>query len=235
MVIPTDCDTRPPAGTDPDPSGSTCSAVLPPATRPPAARPAASTGTLPALAGLLDHLDQGVLLIDSTCRVVHANTPAQSALDAQTVLCRDGERIHPVKVTDRLMWRHTIEDALRGQARLFDTNVQGTRHLVSISPFEWQGNEPYQRHLVVLLGPALAPHPGRLDSFADHCDLTRAERRVFLTLLDDLSPKDIALRLEVAPATVRTHIRRILQKSGSPSMRSLLALITRLPPSRPGI
>ena len=149
MVIPTDCDARPPAGTDPDPSGSTCSAVLPPATRPPAARPAASTGTLPALAGLLDHLDQGVLLIDSTCRVVHANTPAQSALDAQTVLCRDGERIHPVKVTDRLMWRHTIEDALRGQARLFDTNVQGTRHLISIAPFDWHGNEPYQRHLVL--------------------------------------------------------------------------------------
>ncbi|MBP8307574.1 MAG: helix-turn-helix transcriptional regulator [Burkholderiaceae bacterium] len=196
----------------------------------------ASIGASPILRGLLDTIDQGVLLIDSTCRLLYSNACAQESLDAQAVLCRDGERVLPAKVADRLVWRHAIDDAMRGQTRLFETNVQGTRHLASIAPFQWIANELDQKHLVILLGsgPAPAPHAGRLDVFADHCRLTRAETRVFLTLLDDLSPMDIAQRLEVAPATVRTHIRRILQKTGSPSMRSLLALITRLPASRPG-
>lgn len=227
METPPDGNKQVAAPTEPDPSRSIHSA-----SRPTFARNGAATGAVPVLAGLLDHIDQGVLLIDSSCRIVHSNSSARAALDLQAVLCRDGERLLPAKAGDRLLWRHAIEDALRGQARLFETNVQGMRHLISISPFEWVGSEPCQRHLVIILGSALAPRSGRLDAFAEHCGLTRAERRVFLTLLDDLSPKDIAQRLDVAPATVRTHIRRILQKTGSPSMRSLLALITRLPSGR---
>ena len=195
-----------------------------------AARSGATIATEPVLSGLLDTIDQGVLLIDMACRVVYSNRSARATLDTQAVLCRDGERVLPAKAADRLLWRRAIEDALHGQARLFETHSRGTRHVMSIAPFQWTGSEPHQKYLMILLGPAPAPHSGRLEAFAEHCGLTRSETKVFLTLLDDLSPNDIALRLEVAPATVRTHIRRILQKSGSPSMRSLLALITRLPP-----
>jgi DNA-binding CsgD family transcriptional regulator len=181
---------------------------------------------------LLDHIDQALLLIDESCQVVHANAAGRAALEFQSVLMREGERIVPINPSDRQAWRQAVDEALHGRSRLYETHAHGTRHLISITPFQPRDGQIQRKHVVVLLGPTPAPQSRRLEAFAIHCGLTPAETRVFLTLIDDLPPNDIALRLGVAPATVRTHIRRILHKTGSPSMRSLLALISRLPQSR---
>ena len=44
--------------------------------------------------------------------------------------------------------------------------------------------------------------------------LTKREKEVFLLLIDNLSTKDIALKLGISEKTVRNHISNAMQKLG---------------------
>lgn len=71
---------------------------------------------------------------------------------------------------------------------------------------------------------AVALHSGSHDpASASSCDLTAREADVLILLLADLTTSSIAARLCLSPATVRSHCRAILRKSGTASRRDLRA------------
>lgn len=70
-------------------------------------------------------------------------------------------------------------------------------------------------------------------AFARSQGLTSAEMRVLEELMAGHEPKNIAQRLDVSVTTIRTHIKSLLNKTDSGSMRGLLLRIAKLPPIRP--
>jgi DNA-binding CsgD family transcriptional regulator len=50
-----------------------------------------------------------------------------------------------------------------------------------------------------------------------------------IALVDDLSPSQVAQRLNISPGTVRSHIRRIFDKTGVGSQRGLAVRVGALP------
>ena len=74
-------------------------------------------------------------------------------------------------------------------------------------------------------GEALAQLDG-----ANPYALSGREREVLRLLADGLRTKDIAERLVLTPATVSTHIQRIMNKTGTSSRAQLLALAAREDP-----
>jgi DNA-binding NarL/FixJ family response regulator len=63
--------------------------------------------------------------------------------------------------------------------------------------------------------------------------LSEREQEVLALLSEGLRTKDIAERLVLTPATVSTHIQRIMSKTGTASRAELLALAAR--DARPGV
>jgi DNA-binding CsgD family transcriptional regulator len=56
-------------------------------------------------------------------------------------------------------------------------------------------------------------------------DLTPAETRIVGYLVDGLNMSEIAVRLGVAPSTVKTHVLRIYEKTGTHRQAELAALM----------
>ena len=58
--------------------------------------------------------------------------------------------------------------------------------------------------------------------------LTKREKEVFLLLIDNLSTKDIALKLGISEKTVRNHISNAMQKLGVKGRASAVVELLRL-------
>ena len=77
----------------------------------------------------------------------------------------------------------------------------------------------------LFIAPATAgPHVWR-DAVAALYDLTPAETRVLDLLAQGLPPTDIAARLSISDATVRTHLQRLYSKTGTARQGELIALV----------
>jgi DNA-binding CsgD family transcriptional regulator len=63
--------------------------------------------------------------------------------------------------------------------------------------------------------------------------LTPAEARVAVALSTGASIGEITVELGVKEPTVRTHISRLLDKSGAANQREFVALLALLPPVKP--
>ncbi|HEX2013267.1 MAG TPA: helix-turn-helix transcriptional regulator, partial [Roseateles sp.] len=69
--------------------------------------------------------------------------------------------------------------------------------------------------------PQLA-QAARLEALSTRCALSTAEQHVLALLADGLSVEDSAHQLALRVSTVRSHVRRLLHKTGSPSLMQLL-------------
>lgn len=62
----------------------------------------------------------------------------------------------------------------------------------------------------------------RVDSLCERVRLSPAERNVLLLLADGLVPGAVAGQLDIRLSTARAHVRRLLMKTGAPSLAQLL-------------
>ena len=60
--------------------------------------------------------------------------------------------------------------------------------------------------------------------------LTMREQQVLAALCDGLRAKEIAVRLEIGEATVRTHLKNVKAKTGCTSIVDIVKQVSRLPP-----
>lgn len=83
--------------------------------------------------------------------------------------------------------------------------------------------------LIVLGGPGRAALLPSGQDLSDYFDLTPAEARVALLLCAGRVPKDAARELQVSVATVRCHVRALLEKTGTSRQTELVQLLSSLP------
>ncbi len=165
----------------------------------------------------------GPFRLDGSARLLDHTPDAQTRLEADQSLVLRGGQLMPAEARLEGAWLRAI------RASVLDKQVR----ICMVA------SRPDTVHAVVvpdLLTPAVLvalEHPMLCDEelvgmYARVHGLTRREAEVVAGLGNGLEPKRIAAARGVAEATVRCHIRSILDKTGSASIRHLQLSIGRI-------
>lgn len=188
--------------------------------------------------GALDHLPNGIMLIDARLRIQFANVAAHA-------LCgrRDGLRAGPNGI---LMADHAKEhSALQGlaiQACSANPDAYGGGTLAVGRP---TGKRPYIVHvvpldrerdrfrtrepaaLIIIVDPEREPL-GVAPLLRDTFHLTRSESAVAVQIMRCEGLQAVADQLNVSLSTVRIHLQRVFEKTGTRRQAELVKLLVRL-------
>lgn len=188
-----------------------------------------------ALADVVDRLDAGVILLDATCNIVHSNPAADAILAADDVLRSVGGRLvarsSGANAALRDIFRDEGEVAVAAAA---GRNIQlsshdGSHYIAQIIalPSLIRGGGP--GHACGAVG-ALFVWKATID--ARSCaglidrtfELTPAELRVLLSIVDVGGVPETADALGIAETTVKTHLHRVFAKTGTSRQADLVKL-----------
>jgi DNA-binding CsgD family transcriptional regulator len=203
--------------------------------------PAASLAQL--LACVLDEVDYGLLMLSADGLVVHANHAARKELESSTSLRLVGQRLVGRTATEQRQLERALaaarDDGLRTMLTIATQGSGQDRVGLSVVPLPVALTKTHAGHAVLIsfersrIAEALS-----VDAHAREHGLTMREQQVLAALCDGLRAKEIATRLEIGEATVRTHVSNIKAKTGCASIVDIVKQVSRLPPMvavvRPG-
>lgn len=190
----------------------------------------------------LGQFDRPMLLVDHSCALAHCNDSAKSLFARGNLLIDRGGYVRCVMASDSAK----LLDAVTS-LNLAATAVQGapTRRVVTLHSTRGASNLAFisairpqetmgvfgegSRALIVLYDPSAAE--AALDPFivAECFDLTPAQAKVAVQLANGLVAKEIARKGAISLPTVRSHIRAIMEKTGTVRQADLVRLLLSIP------
>ena len=187
------------------------------------------------LAAALDALAAGVVLIASDGQVVYMNAAAAQQIKTGGVVRVFNNRLSPVDPAAA----HALRTALaqsrddrgksaQGGNTLALPNRDGSGILATILPLTGDDKLGYSGQITAIFIQDLnlqLQWPG--EAFAKLYGLTGGELRVALALMRGLTPQQVASVLLISPETVKTHLKRIYQKTDTCRQAELLTLMSR--------
>jgi DNA-binding CsgD family transcriptional regulator len=193
-------------------------------------------GEAATLSNVLDGMSAGVFLLDGGGRIVHANVDARMIFNAGDFLRAVNGRIVACDVDFDQSLREALS-AAAGEDGNIDTKARalpsithsGERYVVHVLPLT-----PGARGPVGSLRSAVAAlfvRKAALDSsllpeiVAKAYRLTPAELRVLRAIVDVGGVPEVAAALGVAPTTVKTHLGRLFEKTGTNRQADLVKLV----------
>jgi DNA-binding CsgD family transcriptional regulator len=195
--------------------------------------PAASLAEL--LACVLDEVDYGLLMLSADGLVVHANHAARTELASTTSLRLAGKRLRSRTAAEQRQLDTALaaarDDGLRTMLTIA-TNGGGQDRLgLSIVPLPAALTQAHAGHAVLIsFERSRIAETLSVDAHAREHGLTLREQQVLGALCDGLRAKEIAQRLAIGEATVRTHVNNIKAKTGCASIVDIVKQVSRLPP-----
>ncbi|HMV17898.1 MAG TPA: LuxR C-terminal-related transcriptional regulator [Zoogloea sp.] len=200
--------------------------------------PFAAPDTPPARSDLLRDLSMGLLLDELAFGIAVLARDRTLIYASRTALAH----FHPggvLQILDDLVEAPNARDALLLQDALDDVQ-SGLRTYLSL------GHGEHSVDVAILPLTGMVTDSGTpaaivfeqstqtaglsLYFYARAHGLTRAEERILGALYNGASVDDVATRIGCTPNTARTHVRRVLEKTGQPTLRALTARLGRLPP-----
>lgn len=201
--------------------------------RGPERRGAANSGLVRLMASVLDEIDYGLMLLSGDGLVAHANHAALRELNS----------VHPLELRSR---RLRARDPLEHQAlsaALDNAHRRGARSLVNVGsdaarmglsivplPLPLSSRETEGNAVLLTLQRTQLVEKLSVGAFARERGLSQREQEVLGALCEGLRPNQIAERMGVAVATVRSHVHNLKEKTHSRSMVDLVKQIALLPP-----
>jgi len=175
----------------------------------------------------LESMVFGAVICDVAGRVIFANRAAQ-ALARRGCGIRLGGPRRAIAMTlpqDAARLAQLLKDASgRGRAGAMGvTGGNGERMFVLVTPL------PLQRVLITMRAAEPAPRVSA-KALAAIFNLTPTEARVGAALSTGASATEIAANFAVGEETVRTHLKRLLDKAGVANQREFLAMLALVPP-----
>jgi DNA-binding CsgD family transcriptional regulator len=189
-------------------------------------------------ADVLDGLSAGLFLLDSTRRVVHANAAAAELLEAGALLRSTSGRL---AVSDA-----RFDLALREALALLsnrDRDVELGAKAIAL-PLTAPSGERYVAHLLPLrsgdrqlagatftadaalfVRKAALDYPSPAQIISQAYNLTPAELRVLFGIVEIGGVPEVAAAFGVADATVKTHVSRLFEKTGTGRQADLVKLV----------
>jgi len=181
------------------------------------------------LAATVDEIDYGLLLLDRSLHVVHANHAARSELDGAHPLQLHQARLQATDPHDATLLRDALSDVFhRGHRKLLTMGPGARRISLSLVPLAPGGASP--QWALVLLGKPQVCQDLSVEAFARTHKLTPVETLVLKGLCRGARPAEIARNHNVALSTVRTHVGSIRSKTSVPSIGALVRTVSMLPP-----
>jgi DNA-binding CsgD family transcriptional regulator len=187
-----------------------------------------------ALADVLDNLASGIFLVDAACRVVHANVAGHALLDAGDVVRSVAGQL----VTSSTEANQTLREVFATGSDVAFLAARG--HAI---PLMSSGGERYVAHVLPLSsvlrhgGERVVDAVGALllrrvslggqsygELIARTFDLTPAELRVFLAIVEVGGVPETAIALGIAETTTKTHLHRVFAKTGVSRQADLVKL-----------
>ena len=185
-----------------------------------------------ALADTLNGLAAGIFLVDAGRRIVHANTAGHDILRADDFLR---------SISGQLVARNTKANRTLDQVFADNGGVAiGTRGIAL--PLTAHDGERYVMHMLPLTpatrtgigmaGKAVAALFVRKVALDSRCgelvartfELTPAELRVLLTIVEVGGVPETSAALGIAESTVKTHLHRVFDKTGARRQADLVKL-----------
>jgi DNA-binding CsgD family transcriptional regulator len=188
------------------------------------------------LEALLDNSRSGFVLTDGEGRVRRMNRPAEDLISRQDGLRLSGGRLSATSLVAaerlrRLIGEAAAADAERRGGGEMTLTSPGRRFPLSISvnPMHVERAKVFggDTEVLITITDPLVELTVPERRLADLFGLTRAERRVAQGLLEGQTPREIAAAVGVSFFTVRGHLVRIFEKTGTSRQAELVRLLIR--------
>lgn len=193
------------------------------------------------VSAVVDRFWMAIMIVAADGRILVSNLAAERILGQKDGLMRIGETLTTNRPAEtRSLTREIAEvigrSEVQGEARGYGV-VRATRpsgfspYVVLVAPFDKAGapggrNEPAALIVVSDL-EVRVPDCGRHLSLA--FDLTDAEIRVALALLNGETPAEIAEARGVRLSTIRSQVKAIFAKTGTARQSELVGVLSRMP------
>lgn len=182
---------------------------------------------------VLDRIDQGVLLVDRTAAVVHANPAADAVLSRNDGLVAPRSVLACDHPDDTAALRRSVGAAsarrAEGSGGPMAVRRRSGRRPLSVLVAPLRAGEPIRvgraaTAMVLVSDPEVAV-PAPAEALRVAYGLTTSEARTAAALLNHSRLADVAEALGVSLATVRTLLQRTFDKTGTHSQAELVRLM----------
>ncbi|RZL93703.1 MAG: LuxR family transcriptional regulator [Variovorax sp.] len=181
------------------------------------------------LSRVLDEIDHGLLLVDLTGRILHANYPARLELataravrSMEGMLCAGDSAWQP-KI------RQALKDAERECRSIVELEHTSAPLTLAFIPLAAAHDEGSVDTVLVMCSRRAGCETLTMQMFARARRLTRAEQNVLAKLCAGHRAEEIACLEGIRMSTVRTHIKNVREKTGSASIRDLVHRVSQMP------
>lgn len=181
------------------------------------------------LARVLDEIDHGLILVDLTGRILHANHPARRELASARTLRNDAGMLCAATQDMQAKVRQALRDADHDCRSIVELDHASEPLSLAFVPLG-AGRAGVQVDAVLIM---CSRRPGvevlTVQMFARAKRLTKAEQNVLAQLCAGHRAEEIACLHGICLSTVRTHIKNVRQKTGSSSIREIVQRVSRMP------
>ena len=194
------------------------------------------TAEAASLADTLDGIGAGMFLVDADGRVVHANVAGRAMLNAASVLRAEGGRLTPHDPDAGVTLSDALTTSGSGDAALGIKGVavpllarDGDRYVAHVLPLtsgaRRRAGTKYSAAAALFVHRAALDAPSPPEVIATTYKLTPMELRVLLAVVEVGGVPEVAVSLGIAESTVKTHLGRTYQKTGTARQADLVKLV----------
>jgi DNA-binding CsgD family transcriptional regulator/PAS domain-containing protein len=186
-------------------------------------------------ADIFDGMNAGVILIDANCGIVHANAAGRDILSNGDLLRSVGGRLAAGDSNADQTLRETVagieqNDAESGAKSTVLTLAarDGERYLAHVLPLTSvarRGASARAAAAAMFVRKAALEAPSPPEVIRSSYNLTPAELRVLLAIVEIGGVPDVAAALGIADTTVKTHLSRLFEKTGAARQADLVKLV----------
>ena len=182
------------------------------------------------LSQVMDVLAHGVMVASFKGQLLHANQAARHELARRRVLAVHEGHLHTTDAAQARILTQALTKAASGLRSLMALRAPG-RLRVNIAVVPLRPDRPQQTTSVALVfSRASVCDAVMLCFFARTHGLTPCEEQVLGILCQGFSAPQIAVQLNVAVSTIRSHVRSMCAKTHSRGVRALVSQVAVLPP-----
>jgi DNA-binding CsgD family transcriptional regulator len=187
-------------------------------------------------ADTLDRIEAGLYLVDEGGRIVHANAAGRAILDAGDVLYVAARHLAACDPQAHVTLREIFAAVGRGDAARRTKGIaipmigkDGERYIADALPLtsatRRRAGMAYTAVAALFVRKAALTMSSRSEVIAKTFKLTPTELRVLLAIVEIGGVPEVAAALGVAETTIRTHVSRLLAKTGATRQADLVKLV----------
>jgi DNA-binding CsgD family transcriptional regulator len=192
-----------------------------------------------ALADALDGLAAGMFLLDARGRLVHANAKGHALLASGDVVRAASGRLTAVDAGGQAALHEAVTAAAGGDRPVGSKGVAvplaaagGGAHVAHVLPLtagaRRQAGVSYAAVAAVFVQRAGLDLASPIEAIAKRYRLTAGELRVLVAIVERDNIQEVGAALGISETTVKTHLRRLYEKTGAKGQVDLVKLVAGL-------